>query len=207
MAAPSQGRQVPPTDAKRRALSVSLMDRATPRADRHERIRLWGSLLTLALGAAVFVVLFMLPGGAGLASVSPGPVARVHASFENDCGACHASAEPIRADAFGAPPPPTRKWGRASDERCRACHAVASLGDPDPRGGLAAAGPAITEHSMVHEIPELVASCGSCHAEHRGRDADLNRLPDRFCVDCHADLATHRQPARDPMPPPPESEP
>jgi len=103
---------------------------------------------------------------------APGPVAAVHAAWENDCNACHIPFAPIRDDAWMAATGAAR---HAADERCAACH----------RG-------------PVHHATESTAdvrSCSACHEEHRGRDASLVRVADQFCIDCHIDLGGHRAPA------------
>lgn len=97
---------------------------------------------------------------------SPGPVASVHQTWENNCQACHVDFTPISSKSWAAPflGDPAR-----STQRCESCHA----------------GP--IHHAGQH--PDL--TCASCHREHRGRDAALTNLPDADCTQCHRDLRTH----------------
>ncbi|MFM8284277.1 MAG: hypothetical protein ACKOCW_12050 [Planctomycetaceae bacterium] len=99
---------------------------------------------------------------------SPGPVAAVHARWERDCEACHVPLEPIKDGTFLS----TAASRAQADARCEACHA----------------GPAHHPRQRADEV----GSCASCHADHRGRDADIVRVADRTCTQCHGDLAAHR---------------
>ena len=123
-------------------------------------------LLAIAAGAIA------LGGGALLivskerqeAWISPGPVASVHAMWENDCMACHVPFAPIRDDAVAMF---TKAGVHSADDKCRACHSGA-------------------EHHATQLAGE-VRSCASCHPEHRGRDAKLTRVADQNCTACHAE--------------------
>jgi hypothetical protein len=99
---------------------------------------------------------------------SPGRVSAAHAMWENQCEVCHLPYTPTGdggARLTGLDP-------RAADRQCQTCHL----------------GP--THASNQH--PEEVAHCGACHQEHRGRDALLAQVRDERCLNCHADLASHR---------------
>lgn len=104
---------------------------------------------------------------------SCGPLSRPHDMFASQCNKCHA---------------PDMKKGRgyflpASDDRCLACHAnQATLHAPNQIDLFTGAN--IPGH------PELrtSANCAACHIEHRGRDVNIARVPDSFCVRCHEDL-------------------
>jgi hypothetical protein len=102
----------------------------------------------------------------GSLDYSRGPVASVHATWENDCEACHRplhgaiSKEAALVPFFGSV--------HATDEACQECHR----------------GPA--HHANQRE--DLTPSCAGCHRDHRGRDASLVHLPDSDCTQCHADL-------------------
>ncbi|MFM8892364.1 MAG: hypothetical protein ACKOTB_12215, partial [Planctomycetia bacterium] len=61
---------------------------------------------------------------------------------------------------------------QAMDRKCEACHR----------------GPA--HHPL--QVSAEVGSCASCHADHRGRGADITRVADRTCTACHADISAHR---------------
>ena len=99
---------------------------------------------------------------------SPGPVAAVHAKWENDCEACHVPLSPIKDNTWLT----TAETRREVDAKCEACHR----------------GPA--HHPL--QVSTEVGSCASCHADHRGRSTDLNRVADQTCTACHANIAEHR---------------
>jgi len=105
---------------------------------------------------------------------SPGPVAAVHARWERDCQACHEPFQPITDDTFLS----TAATRDRADAKCEVCHADV----------------AARPHHPLQNFHE-VGSCGSCHQDHRGRDADILRVADRTCTHCHADIAAHRLPA------------
>lgn len=97
---------------------------------------------------------------------SRGPVASVHGPWETQCSACHASFTPISSHSWGAP---FLGDASVSSQRCQSCH----------------------EGAVHHAGQQPNLTCGSCHREHRGRDASLVNLPDRDCTQCHADLSKH----------------
>jgi hypothetical protein len=97
---------------------------------------------------------------------SRGPVAAVHQTWDTQCNACHVPFTPISSASWGAP---FLGDPHASSQRCQTCHEGA------------------VHHGQHH--PQI--ACGSCHREHRGRDASLVNLPDRDCTQCHADLSKH----------------
>src|SRR5438094_112347 len=110
------------------------------------KMRLWIAALVLTLPIGGYFLF------AGQRSVSRGPVASVHAAWDSNCQACHASFSGVGI---------ARLWGgsvshETSDAKCQTCH----LG---------------TEHHSLAKEP-AGASCGSCHRDHRGRDASLVRL-------------------------------
>jgi hypothetical protein len=104
--------------------------------------------------------------------VSHGPVAAVHATWENQCEVCHVPFRPIGPQTW-----PAAYLGRvgvsfaSSDAKCQVCH----QGPP--------------HHAT--QVDGQVPSCASCHRDHRGREASLVRSPDRDCTTCHGDLARH----------------
>ncbi|MCE9629381.1 MAG: hypothetical protein K8S94_01495 [Planctomycetia bacterium] len=99
---------------------------------------------------------------------SPGPVATVHAKWENDCNACHVPLSPIKDNTWLT----TANTRREMEAKCEACHRAAS------------------HHPL--QVAAEVGSCASCHADHRGRSNDLVRVADHSCTDCHANIAAHR---------------
>jgi predicted CXXCH cytochrome family protein len=97
-----------------------------------------------------------------------GPVASVHATWDQNCNVCHTAFEPLSADNVWRSVGFTHK---VADTNCQSCHL----------------GPDHTNNQMAAEVQ----SCSACHAEHQGRDGNLLRMSDRECTKCHADLSTH----------------
>jgi predicted CXXCH cytochrome family protein len=129
--------------------------------------------------SAVALVASLAWGASGFVSRSqervlyaPGPVAGVHAAWEDTCLACHEPFKPIKEHTAAA-------WlGMGSgggDAKCKLCH-----DGPD-------------HHE--NQKPDDVAWCATCHAEHRGRDTPLTRVADALCISCHADLQAHARKA------------
>ncbi|HJT78277.1 MAG TPA: cytochrome c3 family protein, partial [Gemmataceae bacterium] len=138
------------------------------RADRITRWR-WILVAVAVLLAAGFAAASLLHHNQA-ALVSRGPVASAHAAWDNDCKACHTSFQPISSDALLGP---ALAAAHSSDQKCQTCHA----------------GPPHTASDFQKE--EDVPACAGCHREHRGRDADLNRVADADCTRCHANLPAH----------------
>jgi hypothetical protein len=126
-------------------------------------------LLVLAILAAVgATALGFLRADRGSGLVSRGPVAAVHATWDDNCEACHVPFRPVSGEAWlGHALDPSH----SSAEKCTTCH-----GGPP-------------HHASVKPGDE--ADCASCHHEHRGRDASLVRVADGDCTRCHGDLAAH----------------
>lgn len=144
---------------------VSRIDRAYfHRRSRFERARSWLIVACVGLGVA------WIAWGAYDTRLhySPGAVTTVHAKWENDCNACHVPLEPIKDNTWVS----TAATRQAMDRKCEACHR----------------GPA--HHPL--QVSAEAGSCASCHADHRGRGADITRVADRTCTACHADIAAHR---------------
>jgi hypothetical protein len=126
----------------------------------------WKRILSLVLFfAAALYLVYVLAGDHK--AVSRGPVADVHAAWDNNCQACHEDFSGVRFQ---------RLWGgrvdhKTVDAKCEVCHSGA------------------VHHASMK--PESVASCGGCHRDHRGREASLVRLPDADCTSCHSDLKAH----------------
>jgi hypothetical protein len=126
----------------------------------------WWALAIAALVALGWAASGWLMSGQGQTYYSRGPVTAVHATWDNDCMACHTAFTPLSGDAYA------RHFvldTHAMNQKCEACHA----GPPHHAGAT----------------PEL--ACAACHHDHRGRDASLVRLTDSDCTRCHADLTTH----------------
>ncbi len=129
----------------------------------------------LALVAVVVAVGWLAPGFLkhDESRYSPGDLAWAHATWEQDCAACHVDFNPIRSDAWLA-----RAGNKLNqvDRQCKQCH-----DEPDHH---------------PHQVSSQT-SCTNCHTEHRGRDAMLTRTLDRACTECHADLKAHSTAAVD----------
>jgi hypothetical protein len=144
---------------------VSRIDRSYfHRPNRFQIARRWLILAGLALGIA------WCAWGAFDAPLhhAPGPVAAVHAKWESDCNACHVPFSPIKDNTWLS----TAATRQAMDGKCEACHR----------------GPA--HHPL--QVAAEVGSCASCHADHRGRGADISRVADRTCTACHGNITAHR---------------
>jgi hypothetical protein len=126
--------------------------------------------LRLAMIAVVVTLAWIgwavLNGKAAQLRYSPGPLADVHALWDDRCEACHIPFQPIKATGL----PVAAKGARPADERCRDCHAGAP------------------HHAMAGMVTD---GCAACHHEHAGRNTSLVRLSDGNCVECHANLAEH----------------
>jgi len=99
---------------------------------------------------------------------APGPVAAVHAKWEQDCQACHVPFAPIKDNTWLS----TAATRHAMDAKCESCHSGAA-------------------HHPLQDAAE-VGSCASCHTDHRGRGADIARVADQTCTACHGEIAAHR---------------
>jgi hypothetical protein len=154
--------------AKQRAIRIPL--------DYYKRADalLWSRRL-LSLAAAVVAVLWVAGSALGWgradrsrsigALTTHGPLARAHATWDNECEACHVPFSPIDGTSwvgrfFSHP--------RTSDAKCQACHNAA-------------------DHHPVNSADD-VGSCASCHNDHRGRDASLVDVADNHFTRCHANL-------------------
>lgn len=142
-----------------------------------------------------WLVWLVLGGGGGLLALlgvrgdhrlySSGGLADVHAGFGNDCAQCHQPAANGQANYFLP----------VSDDACLRCHAAVEHSSNQSKFS-ADLGLTIPGHS---EPVSMSTNCASCHIEHRGASADLTMIPDRICIDCHADLAAdgYAEPASD----------
>lgn len=152
------------------------------RRDKLSRRKVGLSVLALVLTPVVWLCWGVMAKEQSEAPYSHGPLAAVHATWENKCEACHVDFAPIKDDAWSAlswltlSAPQPHVWEHLSDKKCEVCH-------PGP------------EHHGLQKREE-VASCASCHRDHSGRLASIVRTDDRSCTECHADLASHMQASR-----------
>jgi hypothetical protein len=139
------------------------------RSDRITRWR-WRLVVLALLAAGGFAAATLARGQRGSALVSRGPVAAVHAAWDDNCNACHTSFQPLSGENWLKP---VLGGAHANDAKCTTCHA------------------GTTHHAAIKPGDE--ADCAACHHEHRGRDASLVRVADSDCTRCHGDLAAHDQ--------------
>jgi predicted CXXCH cytochrome family protein len=148
--------------------TVELAD-VPPVAYRHDsrsaRARLWLPIVAV-LGIGLYWAAEYLARGD--VRYTPGPLANVHASWDNDCAACHTGALPLGGNNWAAA---ATGWIQ-SDDQCKTCHP----------------GPA---HHESKERAAEVPRCATCHREHHGRQTPLTRMPDALCTSCHGDLSGH----------------
>ncbi|TWU03750.1 multiheme c-type cytochrome [Neorhodopirellula pilleata] len=121
-------------------------------------------------------VLATLPGDRTGNQLSTGPIATVHASFEQECSQCHQDFTPLDPHApsqwlpiLGIDEAQSREHLEAA---CQKCHEVG----PHYRSSM---------HASFASIDQ---NCAGCHADHQGRDHDLTAMEQRDCSQCHADL-------------------
>ena len=138
--------------------------------DRIQRLR-FRSLVVVVLVLAVYLGSSLSPGSSQ--RYSHGPLCRAHAALETRCHECHTDFQAIQPQAWGA------AWEGvqvANAAKCSVCHPEAT-----------------THHADMTKL-EVSADmgCSSCHRDHRGVEADLTRVSDHVCLDCHRDLAAIR---------------
>ncbi len=113
----------------------------------------------------------------GDAHVITGPVATVHASFEQDCQQCHQDFTPISSQATRLSVPVLGIRSEESighlERACQVCHAVGNH----------------YRASMTSDSQLLDQNCGECHTDHQGRDFQLTNIGNNKCVVCHSNLS------------------
>jgi hypothetical protein len=137
----------------------------------------WKQGLTLlAIVAAAAYVGWSVSTRHAIRQTSPGPLAALHAMWNDRCDVCHQPFVPTSADAWTDNP-------HAADQLCRNCHLTTALAD----------------HS-ANQIEADVQSCAACHRDHRGASADLTHIADAACTRCHVDIKDHmKQPTEQPI--------
>jgi predicted CXXCH cytochrome family protein len=139
---------------------------------RPNRMERWKGILALAalaicVGAAAAAWAFR---DGGRPYLTRGPVAAVHAAWDNRCEACHADFRPMsKGSATARLLGSTDGHGFDADERCAQCHSG--------------------EVHHANQLEAMTPACGGCHREHRGRDVSLIRMADADCTQCHGNLA------------------
>jgi hypothetical protein len=134
--------------------------------------RLRRSLVFAAIAAAILFIALANFSGNGQAIHNPGRLTFSHASFQNNCAACH--------DGCDEQGRPTGRFSLAvSDSACLKCH-DAGVHHPN-------AATFVMMDTTRHPPQMRAANCTACHVEHRGQDA-LVSTADLQCVQCHANL-------------------
>lgn len=111
-----------------------------------------------------------------------GPLTSAHAIFADDCAQCHQAAEPPPGAGVFARAA-SRYWLPAQDAACLRCH----IGAAHQAHQSMFTGVERAVHGAAAPV-RMASDCRVCHVEHRGADANLSAVPDRACVQCHADL-------------------
>jgi hypothetical protein len=169
MAPPNTGPANPPPETGRQRASRIPLDYYKKR-NPLERTKLVLAILAL-LGSGLWLGYLFAQGDRGRMAYSRGPVASVHAAWDNKCEACHVNFSPMSKHNTLLPFLAPSNHKLSSDMKCEACHS----GD--------------VHHKAQKD--ESTPSCGQCHRDHRGRDASLVRLADSDCTSCHANLEQH----------------
>ncbi|MGE3808145.1 MAG: hypothetical protein AB7K24_26075 [Gemmataceae bacterium] len=159
---------------KQRAIRIPLDYFKQP--DRMSRWKLRLALVAF-IACLAWLAVNLLAGDARNYDYARGPVAAVHATWEDNCNACHVPFVPIADRTWIDDQQWFQKFagGQPRDvanARCQHCHT-----GPDHHTG---------------QLPNL--SCASCHRDHQGREFNLTRVVDHDCTQCHANLPPHTAP-------------
>ncbi len=157
--------------AKQRSLRVPLDHYEQPNALVRGK---WKVSVIVALLTVVYVVWLLVGGRAAKQQVSSGRLAAAHASWNDDCLACHKGFEPLRSDSLNLAAlfhgGESRR--QSLDEGCIKCHNT----------------PVHHAAAKENEVP----NCAACHRDHKGLTADIVRPTDANCLACHRDIEAHR---------------
>jgi hypothetical protein len=162
------------------------------------RLRTW-CFATIALCSLVGAATFHYWGSGRV--FSKGPISKNHATFANDCRACHLDAEIGALKALLSERPSGSSlrtlfgkdikddhqraaWARM-DEACLKCHATTALHLPQSAG--------LALQTVSANLPVVHATqCFSCHREHVGHNPMLPPSRDA-CASCHNDADALRR--------------
>jgi hypothetical protein len=124
----------------------------------------------LPVGALLGVILFwgVDYGVEHRERYTPAPLARVHATWDQNCTVCHVSSHPLGGNNWAGV---LLEQTHVADTHCAQCHA----------------GPVHHANEKRADVP----GCTTCHREHHGRHADLVHVQNDRCVNCHRDLPEH----------------
>lgn len=156
--------------------------------------------------AALAYAAYVVVGGQGLGwakanrAMSPGPVASVHQSWNDQCEQCHEPGQTLREDSRGM------KWlngllGREQSPHHSANTSLVSTPSEIDRCERCHSG-------SLHHPRQLLGesdTCANCHRDHQGSSFDLRRMADSHCLKCHQEIETHRRGDADLLPTPPGS--
>lgn len=137
------------------------------------------SIFGLVVGIGVMVYAF-----SDSRSTNPGFVIEGHASFEQNCEACHKALTPIANDSLRS-----LEFLGISEQTsvehtftaCTSCH----NGTSHPIQGHHRA--KMKSEGQLHD-----KNCVTCHADHQGRGHDLTLVQEAQCTSCHSDLSVVR---------------
>lgn len=130
----------------------------------------WALVLVALLASGGYAAYVIASGNSGR-HLSTGPLSLSHASFEDDCSACHEDFTPIGADAFR--PDPAASFAHI-EAACQDCHQV---GDH-------------FREVMTADAKDKDQNCAACHSDHQGRAHDLLAVANGTCTQCHAALSS-----------------
>ncbi len=163
----------------------------TPLQSLRARRRDW-TWLTASFAAGV--VLLALWGWTRVAWSNPGPVSAAHAMSAQRCADCHNETALIPLTA-------AEHAQRTSEHNqlCLKCHDLGTQGR-SPHGVAEAQLAELTRRTKAGATPPPLLqraaqalgtggpgelACATCHQEHHGRDANIQRLTDQQCQVCH----------------------
>jgi nitrate/TMAO reductase-like tetraheme cytochrome c subunit len=137
-------------------------------------LRAWVCGLTLLAGIAAVPLYYYLKVPETF--MNPGPISRAHASFANNCAACHTQTAMIEANSHAAGQIVRQEYFVYLDKACLDCHTHFNFHEPNTV-------PDLTREAGTGARNE-VSSCTGCHREHltSGKMLPVQNLN---CAACH----------------------
>jgi hypothetical protein len=167
-------------------------------------LRAWRGLTVLVtIGVTTAAILLALGSNRGKQVFSPGELTFAHRSMADNCAECHAGLTGRSVSWLVAP----KETHSAHDNSalCLKCHDVGKvpfkphslpsvnlqkLTESTPKENNPGRRPAgLMLASFIPSVshpPGSEMACATCHREHRGEEADLRKLTDNQCQNCHA---------------------
>jgi len=166
-------------------------------------LRAWrGTIVLLAVAVTLATLLLAFASEHGNALLSPGQLSFAHRSMADNCSDCHGGVmgRPAKWVAAGA----GSLSAHDNSGLCLKCHnvgesplqphslehahlqplTVATFKKNGP--GHASAGLMLASFiSSVDHSADNGLACATCHKEHRGKEADLKKLSNNQCQNCH----------------------